>query len=198
MTDLPPFLDAACLSATAAVQARRALAPRGALAGRLGERHDVQALEQVEPLSDLEPAERERIVAFPVPALVGATFELVDLDEAGDRLQALLHERLPGFDWQVPPDWRGPLAKYLLLHTSLAAPPNEAVPEPMALEVYAQAVAVDGVPLDSAEGRAWYEGFLQRDAGVGMARAVGTVRFTVRTATYANVSYPGVGVPFYL
>lgn len=194
----PPYLPPDALRDDAESAQRRAQAPRSPIAGHLGARYPAAEVAAVEQLADLEPATLHAIVAFPVPSLTGVTFDVVDFDTAGDLLQQVLHDHLPGFDWQVPPDWRGPLAKYLILHTSLAAPPNDAVPEPMALEVHAEAVAVDGVPLHSAEGEAWYQGFLMRDSRHGTLHALGTVRFRIRVATYANVSYPGIGVPFYL
>lgn len=198
MPTLPPYLDPAFLRDDAESTQRRAQAPRSPIAGHLGARYPAAEIAAVEQLADLDPPALDHIVAFPVSSLIGVTFDVVDFDAAGDMLQQVLHAHLPGFDWQVPPDWRGPLAKYLILHTSLAAPPNDAVPEPMALEVHAGAVAVDGVPLQSAEGEAWYQGFLMRDSRHGTLHALGTVRLRIRAATYANISYPGIGVPFYL
>lgn len=195
---LPPFLDPDTLRDDATAQRGRALVPQAPIAARLGERVDEATLASVEQHADLPPEVIERIVAWPLPALLGATLELVDLRDAARALQQLLRERLPEIDWQVPDDLDGPLARYLMLHTSLAAPPNDAVPEPMALEVYAPCVSVDGVRLDTPEGEAWYRGFLAREARHGGLHALGRLRFEVRAATWSNISYPGVGVPFYL
>lgn len=196
---LPLFLDPATLRDDAAADRGRALPPQAPpLAGLLGERIDATTLAAVEQHADLEPEVLGRITAWPLPALLGTALELVDLSDAAEALQQLLRQRVPGVDWQVPGDLDGPLARYLMLHTSLAAPPNDAVPEPMALEVYAACVSVDGVRLDSPEGEAWHRGFLAREARHGALRALGRLRFEVRAATWANVSYPGVGVPFYL
>jgi hypothetical protein len=194
---LPPFLDPDALRDDAAAQQARALPPQAAVAGQIGERVDEATLAAVEQHADLAPEVLARIAAWPLPALLGATLELVNLGEAAAALQQLLRSRVPGIDWQVPDDLGGPLARYLMLHTSLAAPPNEAVPEPMALEVYAACVSVDGVRLDTSEGEAWYRGFLAREARHSL-HALGRLRFEVRAATWSNVSYPGVGVPFYL
>jgi hypothetical protein len=194
----PPYLDPDALAADAATSLRRDAAPRSPLAGWLGERVPPERLAAVEQHADLDPAVLARIRAYPVTPLLGATFEVADLDDTAARLQALLHERLPGIDWQVPDSLAGPLGKYLIVHTSLAAPPNEAVPEPMALELYAACVAVDGVPLDSAEGQAWYQRFIARDPRRSSTHALGRLRFELRAATCANVSYPGLQVPFYL
>lgn len=198
----PPFLDPLALRADAEAQQRRAQGPCSArvtgLAAALGARCDTAVLRAVEQHADLEPEVLACIVAYPVTTLLGASFELVELDDGAAQLQALLVEALPGHDWQVPTDLAGPLSKYLMLHTSLAAPPNEAVPEPMALELYAACVAVDGVALESAEGQAWYRRFVARDPRRSTLHALGRLRFEVRAATYANISYPGLGVPFYL
>ena len=195
---LPPFLDPGDLRADAQAQQRREAAPHSPMAPHLGDRCGAAVLAAVEQYADLEPDVLARIVAYPVVALAGAGFDLADLDEGPERLQRLLHERLPGLGWQVPGDLAGPLGKYLILHTSLAAPPNQAVPEPMALEVYAACVSVDGVALDSTEGQAWYRRFVARDTRRSSAHALGTLRFEVRAATYANISYPSLQVPFYL
>lgn len=195
----PPFLDPEALRADAEARQRRDQPPRSPLAALLGGRVDAATLGGIEQHADLPPEVLHRIAAWPVMPLLGATLELVDLEEAASGLHRLLCTHAPGVAWQVPDDLAGPLHKYLILHTSLAAASNDTVPEPMALEVYAACVSVDGVRLDSAEGDTWRREVLARDTrhGGGL-HALGRLRFELRAATWANVSYPGVGVPFYL
>lgn len=195
---LPPELDADALRADANAQYRRSEAPHSPLARHLGLRCSLETLAAVQQHADLAPDVLARIVAYPVTPLLGTGFDVVDLGDTADRLHRLLCEHLPEVDWQVPGNLAGPLGKYLIVHTSLAAPPNTAVPEPMALELYAACVSVDGVSLDTPDGRAWYHGFIAHDARRFSPRALGTLHFEVRAATYANISYPGLQVPFYL
>jgi hypothetical protein len=85
--------------------------------------------------------------------------------------------------------------KTFFLHTSLPAPPDDATGQPMALEVYGEAIHADGRDLATAAGREWFRDWRwsrERDNPV-------TVPVTLRIdmATYANVRHPGIGVPFY-
>lgn len=195
---LPPFLDPETLPDDGHTLQRRTLAPQAPIVQHLGARFERAQLAAVEQHADLSDEVLAHIAAWPVTTLHGATLELVDLTEAAIGLQRLLRACVPEVAWEVPDDLAGPLGKYLVLHTSLAAPPNEAVPEAMALEVHATCVSVDGVRLETAEGQAWYREFLARDTRHGALHALGRLRFEVRAATWANVSYPGIGVPFYL
>ena len=85
--------------------------------------------------------------------------------------------------------------KTFFLHTSLPAPPDEATGQPMALEIYGEAIRADSHDLSSEEGRAWFRDWRwSRDRDVPVAVPV-TLHIDV--ATYANVRSPGIGMPFY-
>jgi hypothetical protein len=111
--------------------------------------------------------------AYPVPALLGLGFTVHDAEDARAKVVALLAEHLPGvgFSELDAECFRGAFEKYHLLHQSIGAPPNERTGTPMALEFCAQ-----------------------RKRQV----ADGTHAMLVTAATYSNVRYPGIGVPFYM
>src|SRR5262249_6049335 len=114
----------------------------------------------------------------------------------------VLRERCPGIDWETPEVSDGPLRKYLILHTSVPAPPDEATGQPMALEVYGRLVASDEIDPNSPEGRRVIEEpWAPRGAGPSHEERYppleGELALVLETATYANVRYPGVRVPFY-
>ena len=133
--------------------------------------------------------------AWPVPRLIGAPLAS---DEAGLArvLEILLWDRLPGIDWRVPEIDVGPLRKYGMLHTAVAAPVDEVTGQPMALEIHGDVILLDGRP---ARGDWWtVRGFSIAEFFVGFDRPVaGALDIRIDVATYANVCLPGFGVPFY-
>jgi hypothetical protein len=143
--------------------------------------------------------------AFPVVTLVGATVQARGPAGLGAAIQDLLEERLPIIEWDyigVPP---GPLLKYLVLHDSIPAPMDVSTGQPMAIEFYGDVRSIEGVPLDSDEGRQWLAAHRQlyrslQDSPVARMKILDAVRIEVRieVATYANVMYTSVGVPFYM
>jgi hypothetical protein len=105
--------------------------------------------------------------------LLGIEFKVRDADDARAKVVELLEEHLPGVSLgEVDGSrLRGAFDKYHLLHQSIGAPPNERTGTPMALEFCAHR---------------------QRQ------EADGTHVMFVIAATYSNVQYPSVDVPFYL
>jgi hypothetical protein len=93
----------------------------------------------------------------------------------------------------------GGIGKYLHLHASVVAPPAGTVP--MAIEVYGRVVALGDVDLSSlAGGRLLIHRERERRRHADIEGRELPVPIFVRmdVATYANVLYPGVGVPSYL
>ena len=135
--------------------------------------------------------------AWPVPRLLGAPVAASDEAGLARVLETLLWDRLPGIDWRVPEISLGPLRKYGMLHTSVAAPVDETTGQPMALEIYGDVILLDG---RSTSGQWWTV------RGLGIAEffttldrpLAGTLDIRIDVATYANVCFPGFGVPFYL
>jgi hypothetical protein len=158
--------------------------------------HDDRTPHDAAPLPD-------RVIAYPVVALASARFDVARSADLPAAVACLLAERLPGLDWWVPDDWDGPFLKSLIVHHSLPAPPHPVTGEPMALELFGRVVRAGGVDLDSRAGLAWR---LERRNRVFQALPLRQppppldVQVTVEVcaATYANLTHPGVGVPFYL
>jgi hypothetical protein len=181
------------------------VAPAGPMAPYLGRRLVVPAHDKEAPVDQAEIRARRRARCYEVAALAGATFECGAADQAGPRLAALLDQTVPVGDWQVlQRDWTFMLDKVFLIHKVLPAPRDEATGEPMFLEVCATLQSVDGESLDSPAGQQWVD--RQRSAfreGINLqplriATWAGS-RFGMKVvaANYANIRYPGVGVPFY-
>jgi hypothetical protein len=164
---------------------------------------------------ELAPELAERVRAWPLPGLEGRVLVARGIGGIPGALRALLAETfgdLP-FGTEEGPSYGG-LGLYLHLHTCVTAPPSGG--EPMALELYGRVIAVGehdlGAPsgarllLQRSREREDLDAAPQTDA---VARARGnrlllgadlpTPLFVlIETATYANVRFPGVGVPFYM
>ncbi len=184
-----------------------AVRPQGAMASYLGARFAVHDLDDEDKVIDEERQFLPLVRAFPVVPLLGATFKFSSEADIGERLRQLLALRLPGIEWELNSDWNGAPAfrKYQLVHVSLAAPPDLATGQPMSLELYGRLQFVDGLRLDSKAGRAWSERRIDAycEAQARKPRELPPVEgseffMALEAATYSNVQYPGVGVPFYM
>jgi hypothetical protein len=164
----------------------------GAMARRTGRPYTRSELALSEYLA---PRELDGVRAFPVPSLVGAQLAAETEAELPAALEALLGRRLCVADWHVAPGIEGPLRKYGLLHTSIAAPPDERRHEAMWLEITGDLVVLGGQPL--GDGSDWWE-VRQWDATTRLDTALaGPIEIRISSATYSNHLHTGVGVPFY-
>jgi len=147
--------------------------PAGPMAPHVGGRFAPADFDQEDGVFGSE--ELVRVAAWPVSALIGRRIVVVERQGLAAAVLEVVRAALPGFPWEIARDLRGAWDKYGIVHVSMAAPPEASGGRPMALEFFAQA--------DD-----WAPG-----APVSLPATV-----TVRAATYANVAFPGVGVPFYL
>jgi hypothetical protein len=139
------------------------------------------------------------IRAYQVLPLIGATFSCDRDSELANAIEALLAERCPGFDWRLEREARlsAPLRKYGIIHTSIAAPPDETTGQPMALELLAEVVRVGRDA--TGPGARWIDGWRSRHGDdYGRVEVAEPFELAIRAATYANVCYPGIDVPLYL
>jgi hypothetical protein len=149
------------------------LAEAGELASCLGSRY---GSEQMRAIRRFTPAEDSRIadvLAFSVRTLEGRLLPFTSDDDLLQSLWSLWTEALPSIP--CPNDLDKilvPLEKYLLVHGGFVAPPHLGTGDPMAIEVFGRVLP----PL-----------------AVGAPRTV-----SLSVATYANVHYLGLGVPFYM
>jgi hypothetical protein len=179
--------------------------PVGAMAPHIGRQFSVAELDDEDKVSDDERPLLALVRAYEVPSLVGATFTFTNVDGISKSLGQLLAEKLPGIAWRLKDEWAPAFSKYQLVHATLAAPPDLATGQTMSLEIFGQLWWVDGVPMDTPAGQAWKERQVEAfcNALAEEPRRLATPSdstFVVRleAATYANVQFPGVGVPFYM
>ena len=176
--------------------------PPGPLQAFVGPRIGAQELADCERYEGYPREQLERLAAWTLLPLVGASFEVDSVSAIAAAVRALLAKKLPGLDWWVPDSWSGPFEKYGLLHRSLPAPPNPATGEAMALEVFGSAERVIEVGSDEwcDRRRAQQLGLDAGDHG-RLYDLVGVrlpTRVVIEVATYANIVLPGVRVPLYL
>jgi hypothetical protein len=175
----------------------------GLMADRIGAQYSTAQLLAAEEYPEyLTDAQREAVTttrAFPVTSLVGARLEADDEGDVAGQLEALLRYRCPGFDWQIERDLHGPLRKYGILHTSIAAPPDETTSQPMMVELSGSVIQLAQHDLDDENGTTWIDlrlwGKSSDERDVPISEPM-TLR--IDAATYANVPFPGIGVPFYM
>jgi hypothetical protein len=153
-----------------------------------------------------------RVRAWPLPGLVGQVLVAPGVDGIPGALRALLHETFGDVPFGTDEGTSyGGLGVHLHLHTTLAAPPSEG--EPMALELYGQLLAVGEHDLGSPSGaRLMIQRSREYERLDPLVDAAARARheqlvlgadlpaplyIILRSATYANVLFPGDGVPFY-
>jgi hypothetical protein len=163
------------------------------MAAVLGRRYTT---EEVLAGAELVEAEEEQLAtlvrAFEVPCLIGAKFCVRTLESVSAALRELLAATIPGFGWESVEVSEAPIRKYLLLHTSVSAPQDLTTGEPMALEVYGRIIRAGDMSQSEAE--SWPDVWMTKRE---KARLEGPVEFQICQATYANIAFPGIGVPFY-
>ena len=172
--------------------------PDGPLSGHVGPRITVQDIYDEDRHSDADLERLSRVKAWPVLSLVGVTFGVASVEAVAPALRLLLSERLPGLDWWVRQHWGGPLLKYGIVHGCIPAPPNTDSCEAMALEIFG--TAHRALKPGSEEWRQAQQLWLVRGGPQDERPAMVSfpTKVTIETATYANVAYPGVRVPFYM
>src|SRR5262245_60006447 len=107
---------------------------RGAIARLLGRRFTAEELWDEDRHGEHDRPLLALVRAYQVPALVRATFTMASSSELRPAVEHLLARRLPGIPWDTDGVSDGPFLKYLIVHASLPAPPDEATGQAMALE----------------------------------------------------------------
>lgn len=169
----------------------------------LGKQYSVDELLQSESFEETDREPLKRVRAYPVMPLINASFQIKSDNELGAAIKALLNEKLPGIEWRPKEDWQGPFRKYYIVHGSIPAPPDMRTGQPMALEIFGELVAIDNIMLDSPAGHEWIR---KRRMALSQAEhfdhplpdLTGDMVVAIKNATYANIMYPGIGVPVYL
>jgi hypothetical protein len=184
--------------------------PRGLMAKHVGEAIDRADLSDVD--DRLDPRVAARVRAWDVPALRGRLLVIHDVTRIASTLRGLLFEVFGDVPFRVEGGGYGGLAKYLHFHTTVIAPPDG--DRPMALELYGSVVSI-GDPRQTPRemGRALLAARRRTSLGYDHTTRAGRraaalagvggelptpICVRLQTATWANVMYPGVGVPFYM
>ncbi len=140
-------------------------------------------------------AQARAVRAYEVPVLHGLTLTARDQGAVASALAEALHAQFPGIGWMVPADVVRVTEKYQFLNIALAAPPDETTGAAMALELYGPVVQIDDTALRGEAYTAWRQAHM--DAGLHHSPLQGRLTIELHVATYANILYPGIGVPFY-
>lgn len=176
--------------------------PLGKMSQYLGEKHSWQTLYDEDYYDSKDIPKLKRIRAYSISRLVGQKIQVFHQNQISTAMYELIRGILPEMDWEPFELGRGAFQKYYIVHFDIPAPPDELTQQPMGLEIYAKLATVDGNPLDSEAGRAWMdERYLLRmkaeRAEQEWPELTGNFEVVVKTATYSNIRYPGVGVPLY-
>jgi len=178
--------------------------PEGIMRPYLGERYakDVIFAAEFEEFCDEDDEALYRrcenyLLAYDVPSLIGE-FVIDDIDDISDALLTYLRSRIPGVDWTVKSDWEGGMQKYLLIHDSISAPKDVRTGQPMMLELFGD-VSSSGLTQDKSTELENYATAARNAlyAGTPPPKLPKRTTISISVATYSNVCFPGVGVPFY-
>jgi len=184
--------------------------PEGPLAPYLGAQYGLDDL-----IGDItEPEEAACVLAWPVPTLVGRVLVAANVDGFASAIRAMLVDALGDLPFAVSSHNYGGVGKYMHLHTSVVAPPMGG--QPMAIELYGSLVAAGNYDFRTREAGRFLllrerllqsENFGDSPDTDGFRRQMDLVHghdlpeplvVVLQSATYANVLYPGPGVPFYM
>ena len=180
--------------------------PKGKMRKYIGKVYDVQDwLKLSYRKCSLDRQERKKaylLRAFEVLPLIKETLTCQGLSDIQHSLERLLKDKMPGIRWRADEEWYLPLLKYLILHGSLPAPIDALTGNNMSIEIYGRLVNYDGRPsVDVAnEYKLLFYKLMEKEITVPQLEEClsATMAFRIESATYANVQYSGIRVPFYL
>ncbi len=192
-------------------EAAKDTTPEGPMAPYLGRRYRSREFKKLEANEDTPLHILDLVRAYEVISLTGATFRVQSDIEINAGLTALLHEKCTGIDWKVKEDWSGSFRKYQIIHGYIELPEDTDPYQPMAMEIYGRLVEIDGINLESPEGHAWIDDarrtWNKKSSVDSPDNATfvesyppikGDMLIQIVQATYANVLFPGINMPFYM
>lgn len=165
------------------------------MAAHVGPRVELDASE----LDRIAPEDRSsisRIRAFAVPALTDLAVEIPRTLEANREAIALLTRTFPfPFEWKLDRPIFGALHKQTLFTFLCEAPEDDATGQPMCLVVRGPVTHVEGVALDTVEGKQRLERVQRSFSATTDFRATlrsFSMRARIERAVWANVQSPFV------
>jgi hypothetical protein len=164
-----------------------------------GQENDVDdQLEQVELAKDEIAKIQHYAQAYPIPVLIGQTFSIHHESEIEGRLNELFQRQLPTIDWEK---FQVPILafqKYLILHFQVPAPPDLNTNQAMGLEIYIEPYQINGFLPHSEEFRQLRRNQMYAATASSYCSEIqGDFEMMVMQATYSNLTYPNIGIPFY-
>lgn len=126
-----------------------------------------------------------------IPVLRNSLIKANNEKELKIALGNMIHEKL-NIDFGFVSDYRGPLRKYLYLHQSIQTNFESEYGTPMFIEIFGEVVHVDGKDIIDPD--------IQNN---GFHRTLedelpGPIIIRIMQASWSNITYPGVNVPFYM
>ncbi len=167
--------------------------PTGIMAGHLGARAELDAVE-LERIAPEDRSSISRVRAFVVPALVDLAVDIPRTLEANREAIALL-TRTFGFpyDWKLDRPIFGALHKQTMFSFACDAPEDETTKQPMCLIVRGPVTHVEGIALDTLEGKQRLERVQRSFSATTDFRATlrsFSMRARIERAVWANVQSP--------
>lgn len=159
----------------------------------VGARVELDAAE-LDKLAPEDRAAMSRVRAFVVPALVDAVVDIPRTLEANREVIALLGRTFPfPYEWKLERPIFGALHKQTLLTFVCDAPDDETTGQPMCLVVRGPVTHVEGVALDTAEGKQRLERVQRSFSATTDFRATlrsFSMKARIERAIWANVQAP--------
>lgn len=159
----------------------------------VGARVAVDGLD-LEKLSAEDRAALSRVRAFEVPALLDVSVDIPRTLEANREAIALLHRTFSfPFEWKLERPIFGALHKHTMLMFACEAPEDETTKQPMCLVVRGPVTHVEGVALDTPEGKARLERVQRSFSATTDFRATlrsFSMRARIEKAWWTNVQAP--------
>lgn len=167
--------------------------PAGLMQAYLGERAEPDASE-LERLTPEDRAALGRVHAYTVPALVGVSIDIPRTLEANREALAVLGRVLPfPFEWKLERPIFGPLHKHSLFTFTCDAPDDELTGQPMCLVVRGPVTHVEGIALDTTEGKQRLDRVQRSFSATTDFRATlrsFSMRARIERAVWSNVQSP--------
>jgi hypothetical protein len=149
---------------------------------------------ELDKLASEDRAAMPRARAFAVPCLRGLVVEIPRTLEANREVLALLARAFPfPFEWRLERPIFGALHKQTTLAFACEAPGDEATGQPMCLVVRGPVTHVEGVALDTPDGRQRLERVQRSFSATTDFRATlrsFSMRARIERAVWANVQAP--------
>lgn len=176
---------------------------QGEMTAYLGNRYSAEEIFNPDYHNFEDQAKLEGVKAYEIPVLIGQRITVTHPEELSAKLNNLIRETLSNINWEPFEVATSVFRKYFIVHFEIAAPPDLQTGQAMGLEIFAELITVNGETLSSEAGQTWKQNQLSRylqaqQTGQSEPELQGEFELEIKSATYSNIRYPGIGVPIYL